>query len=172
MDVVQLLDEGYGRIQDLVHQAVDGLTAEQLGYRLDADANSIGWLVWHLSRVQDDHISDVAGLAQVWTAKGWARQFGLPFDDADTGYGHGSEQVGAVQVEDAALFTGYYDAVWEQTRSYLRTLDDAALDRVVDEHWDPPVTLGVRLTSVVGDDLQHAGQAQFIRGLILRGDLA
>lgn len=169
MDVAQLLEDGFGRIQDLVHQAVDGLTTEQLGRRLDADANSIGWLIWHLTRVQDDHVAGVAGFEQVWTAQGWARQFGLPFEDAEIGYGHTSEQVGAVQVEDPALFTAYYDAVWEQTRGYLRSLDASALDRVVDEHWDPPVTLGVRLTSVIGDDLQHVGQAEFIRGIILRG---
>ncbi len=169
MDVVQLLEDGYGRIKELVHETVDGLTPDQLAHRIDPQANSIAWLVWHLTRVQDDHISDVAGREQVWTAGGWSQRFALPFGDRETGFGHGSEQVAAVQVDDPALLTGYYDAVWEQTHDYLRTLDEQALDRVVDEHWDPPVTLGVRLTSVIGDDLQHAGQAAFVRGIVLRG---
>jgi hypothetical protein len=39
---------------------------------------------------------------------------------------------------------------------------------VVDEAWDPPVTLGVRLVSVIDDCAQHAGQAAFVRGIVLR----
>jgi hypothetical protein len=38
----------------------------------------------------------------------------------------------------------------------------------VDDYWDPPVTLGVRLVSIISDDLQHVGQAAFIRGVIER----
>jgi hypothetical protein len=40
---------------------------------------------------------------------------------------------------------------------------------VVDASWDPPVTLGVRLVSVISDDLQHAGQAAYLRGMIEYG---
>ena len=50
----------------------------------------------------------------------------------------------------------------------MRGLTDRDLDRVVDERWDPPVTLGVRLVSVISDDLQHAGQAALIRGIFDR----
>ena len=45
---------------------------------------------------------------------------------------------------------------------------DADLDRVVDERWDPPVTLAVRLVSVLADGLEHAGQAAYIRGVAER----
>ena len=60
----------------------------------------------------------------------------------------------------------YHDAVYARTIEYVRTLQDADLDRVVDTSWDPPVTLGVRLVSVVNDDQQHVGQAAFVRGLL------
>jgi uncharacterized protein DUF664 len=161
----QLLTDAFGRIQDVVHEAVDGLTPEELAFRLDREANSIGWLVWHLTRVQDDHIADAGGLSQVWTGQGWVERCGLPFDPADTGYGHSSAEVGAVRVS-ADLLVGYYDAVHGQTVGYLETLGDGDMERVVDEGWDPPVTLGVRLVSVISDDLQHAGQAAFMRGLL------
>jgi hypothetical protein len=49
-----------------------------------------------------------------------------------------------------------------------RTGTDTDLDRVVDESWDPPVTLSVRLMSVISDDLEHAGQAALVRGILLR----
>ena len=66
----------------------------------------------------------------------------------------------------ADLLAGYLRAVTEATKTYVATLGADDLDRVVDEGWDPPVTLGVRFTSVVADDLQHAGQAAYVRGLV------
>jgi hypothetical protein len=160
-----LLLDAFDRIHEVVHHTVDGLSADDLTHRPDGRGNSIAWLVWHLTRIQDDHVADVAGTEQVWTAKGYAADFGLPFDAADTGYGHGPQDVAAVRVS-AEQLTAYFDAVHEATRTYVATLADDDLTRVVDERWDPPVTLGVRLVSVVGDDLQHAGQAAYVRGLI------
>jgi hypothetical protein len=162
-----LLLDGFGRVRELVHSAVHGLGAEQLGYRVDAAANSIGWLVWHLTRVQDDHVADVAGTTQVWHAGGWSDRFGLSLDRDDTGYAHSAEQVAAVRVE-SDLLTGYHDAVYEQTVRYVSLLDGDDLDRVVDDSWTPPVTLAVRLVSVLSDDLQHVGQAAFVRGVLER----
>jgi uncharacterized damage-inducible protein DinB len=161
-----VLQDGFGRVHGIVHRIVDGLSPDELAARVDGRANSVGWLVWHLTRIQDDHVADASGLDQVWLASGWRDRFALPFDPGDTGYGHSDEQVGAVRVGSAELLTGYFDAVHEQTLRYVGTLTDADLDRVVDTAWTPPVTLGVRLVSVISDDLQHAGQAAFVRGLI------
>jgi hypothetical protein len=164
----ELLVDAFGRIRGVVHRVVDGLTAEQLGLRVDPEANSIAWLVWHLTRIQDDHVAGVAGVEQVWTSQGWEGRFGLPFDPRDTGYGHRAAEVAAVRVDSGGLLVGYHDAVHQQTVRYVEGLGDNDLARVVDRSWDPPVTLGVRLVSVVADDLQHAGQAAFVRGLIQR----
>jgi uncharacterized damage-inducible protein DinB len=168
MNVADLLADAYGRIQETVHEAVDGLRPEELHARLDDEANSIAWLVWHLTRVQDDHIADAAGTEQIWTAQGWADRFELPFPAEATGYGDTSVDVAAVHVTSPALLTGYHDAVHEHTIGYVRRLTGHALDRIVDEGWTPPVTLGVRLVSVISDCLQHAGQAAFIRGVLRR----
>jgi uncharacterized damage-inducible protein DinB len=164
---IDVLIDGFGRVREVVHEAIDGMSADDLAYRVDGRANSIAWLVWHLTRVQDDHIADVAGLEQVWTAKGYADRFGLPFPPSATGYGDSADDVAAVRVESGELLAAYYDAVHEQTVDYVRGLTDDDLPRIVDVRWDPPVTLGVRLLSVISDDLQHAGQAAFVRGLLL-----
>jgi uncharacterized damage-inducible protein DinB len=164
----ELLLDAFDRIRGVVHRAVDGLSAADLAWRPDPEANSIAWLVWHLTRIQDDHVAGVAGRAQVYPAGGWASRFGLPFDDSEIGYGQDSEAVAAVKVDSAELLTGYYDAVHQQTTAYVRTLTDADLDRVVDRSWDPPVTLGVRLVSVISDDLQHAGQVGYLQGWLQR----
>jgi uncharacterized damage-inducible protein DinB len=163
-----LLTDAFDRIRQQVHGAVDGLTPRQLAYRVDADANSIAWLIWHLTRVEDDHVSDLSGTAQAWTDGGWADRFGLPFDPSDTGYRHTSTQVAAVQVPSPDLLTGYHDAVHAETVEYVAALTDDDLPRVVDRSWDPPVTLGVRLVSVISDCIAHAGQAEFVRGVVLR----
>jgi hypothetical protein len=164
----ELLVDAFGRVRGAVHRAVDSLTTEQLSFRIDPRANSIAWLVWHLTRIQDDHVAGVAESEQVWISRGWVDRFGLPFGPRDTGYGHQADEVAAVRVDSGELLVGYYDAVHEQTTQYVERLGDADLARIVDRSWDPPVTLGVRLVSVIADDLQHAGQAVFVRGILQR----
>lgn len=165
MTPAELLTESLERVLESGRAVVDGLTPDQLAARPAPDANPIGWLVWHLARVQDDHVADVAGIEQVWTAQGYADRFDLPFETGDIGYGHSSEQVGQVRA-DAELLASYLAAVHAQSIGYLQTVSAEDLDRVVDERWDPPVTLGVRLVSVVNDDTQHVGQAAYVRGLL------
>lgn len=165
MNVSELLVETYDRLPDLVRSAVDGLTPEQLVWAPVAGANTIGWLVWHLTRIQDDHIADVLGQDQVWVSGDWAARFGLDADPSNTGYGHSAKDVASVRPANARVLTDYYDAVAARTREMLAGLTDSDLDRIVDESWQPPVTLGVRLVSVANDDLEHVGQAAYLRGL-------
>ena len=129
MTSADLLTDSFGRIDEVVGEVLDGLTVAELTSRLDDGANSIAWLIWHLTRVQDDHIAAVA---------------------------------------DAELLGSYHDAVQQNTLRFVQQVTDADLERVVDERWDPPVTLGVRLISVIADDLQHVGQAAYIRGILER----
>ena len=165
MTPAELLNDAFERVLQTATGAVDGLTDEQLATRPAPDANSIAWLVWHLTRVQDDHVADAAGTEQVWTAQDFVTRFDLPFDTSATGYGMSSEEVGHVRA-GAELLADYLRAVHAATASYVAGLAPEDLDRVVDERWDPPVTLGVRLVSVISDDLQHAGQAAYVRGLV------
>ncbi len=164
MEVAELLHDAVGRIGEVIHQTLEGITDEQLVARPEG-VNSISWLIWHLTRIQDDHVAGVAGVPQRWTDGGWAERCGLPLDPADHGYGHSSAQVDSVRVS-ADNLAGYYDDVAAATLRYVDSLTPADLDRVVDDRWDPPVTLGVRLVSVLADDLQHAGQAAFLRGML------
>ncbi|MFD0520959.1 mycothiol transferase [Paractinoplanes durhamensis] len=126
----------------------------------------MGWLVWHLTRVQDDHVADLIGTEQIYLTGEWAPRFGAPADPSDIGYGHSAAQVAALAPESAQALEDYYRAVHERTGEFIAGLTEDDLDRVVDKAWDPPVTLGVRLISVVNDDAQHAGQAAYVRGLL------
>ncbi|WP_406482716.1 DUF664 domain-containing protein [Streptomyces platensis] len=161
-----LLVDAFGRIRESVEDAVTGLDPDELGTRPEDGANSIGWLVWHLTRIQDDHLAGVAGTEQIWISDGWYDRFGLPFSPDDTGYGHSAKEVAAVRDLTDELLMGYHGAVHDNTVQYLAGVDDKDMKRVVDRAWTPPVTLGVRLVSVVADALQHAGQAAYVRGLL------
>jgi uncharacterized damage-inducible protein DinB len=167
MTSAELLVDAFERVRDAVHPAVNGLTTEELAFRPDEEANSIAWLVWHLTRIQDDHVAGLDDSEQVWTASGWADRFALPLDVSDTGYGHGPEMVAAVTA-DAPSLLGYYEAVHEKTLEFVRSLTEEDMARVVDPTWDPPVTMSVRLVSVITDDLQHVGQAAYVRGILQR----
>jgi len=170
MTIADLLADAFGRIRETVSDTIYGLTPEQLAHRIETDANPIGWLVWHLTRIQDDHVAAAFGVPQVWSAGGWATAFGLTADSMDTGYGHNRVQVAAVAeaVSSATLLSDYHEATYQQTVKLVSGIADADLDRVVDTSWRPPVTLGVRLVSVINDDMQHAGQAAFVRGILMR----
>ncbi|EYR63685.1 chorismate synthase [Actinotalea ferrariae CF5-4] len=168
MEVSDVLVDAFGRVREVVHGVLLDADDRLLAGRPEGSGNSVAWLVWHLTRVQDDHVADAFGTEQVWVAGGWARAFGLALPEGDTGYGHGPEEVAAV-VAPGALLLGYHDAVHAATVAQLQGLRPGDLDSVVDTRWDPAVTLGVRLVSVVADDLQHAGQASYVRGLLEDG---
>ncbi|MGW0657115.1 DinB family protein, partial [Streptomyces umbrinus] len=98
MHAKDILVDAYDRIREEVHAAVDGLSPGDLNTRIDDRTNSISWLVWHLTRVQDDHVADAFGLKQVWLSQDWPDRFALGLPGRDTGYGHTPRQVAKVQV--------------------------------------------------------------------------
>jgi DinB superfamily len=169
MECRDLLIDAFGRIGDSVHLTLDGLTPDQLCHRPDEEANSIAWLAWHLTRVQDDHVSDLAGQPQAWLSDGWHARFGKAADPGDTGFGYGPRQVAALRPADAQPLLGYFEAVHNRSVQYLQQVEARDLDRVLDEpQWDPRPTVGVRLISVIDDCLEHAGQMAYVRGLLER----
>ena len=166
MESRELLLDAYLHIRRIVHQAADGLSREQLAYRPEEGSNSIAWLVWHLTRIEDSHLAAVTQLEEAWLAEGWSERFGLP-GSTSIGYGDGPEQVAAIR-PDADLLLGYHDRVNGRVLEYLPGVNSTKLDRIVDTGYDPHVTSGVRLVSVISDNLQHAGQARYLRGMIER----
>ena len=158
-----LLLDAFGR----VHEAVDGLDVDALVTPPVDGTNPIGWLVWHLTRVQDDHLAGLVDREQVYTSQGFADRFGLPYDVGDVGYGQSSDDVAAFRASVGDLLD-YHAATHALTVEVLEGLGPDDYDRVVDDRWDPPVTAAVRLVSVVNDITQHLGQAAYVRGLLDR----
>lgn len=162
----RVLSDGFDAVRAVVHEALDGVAGEELTHRLDADANSLGWLVWHLTRVQDSMVCAALGLDDLWSAQGWDARFAMA-GSAATGEGHTSEQVATVRA-DAATLLGYHDAVHARTSAELAKLDDTLLSEPLRIDGEPPTTVGAWLVMALGGDLQHAGQAAFVRGILDR----
>ena len=165
MEWNDLLEDGYSRVLKVLESALDGLGSDDLNWQPRPDCNSIGWLTWHLTRVQDDHIASLMGEEQLWTRDGWHARFNLTPDSKDIGFGHTPEQVAEFKSPDIQTLLDYHRAVLERTKRYFLTLSNSDLDRELDEPWYQPLpTVGVRLISVLADSLQHAGQVAYVRG--------
>ena len=163
----EVLRDAFARVRDNVRQICAAVSDEQAAYRPDPDANPIAWLIWHLTRIQDDHVRGLTGEEQVWTRDGWYDRFALPFAPEAHGYGHSSGDVAKVEV-GPDLLDGYQAAVHAMIVRYVDAVTADELATVVDTGWDPPVTASMRLVSVVGDCLAHLGQADYVRGLTER----
>lgn len=168
MHTTDLALDSLGRVHELIRAVVDGLSPADLAWRPDPHANPIGWLLWHLLRVEDDHLAHLGGIPQVWLTEGWYERFALSYPRSAHGFGMTSDEVSLFTVSDTTLLTGYAEAVFAQSSKVLAALTDADFDRVVDTRFDPPVTLGVRLVSVIVETAQHVGQASYVRGLLER----
>ena len=107
---------GLERVQAILHRVMDGLTLEQLLYQPKEGCNSIAWLAWHLTRVQDHHLSDLAEIPQAWVSEGWHVVFDMTPDPTNTGSGHTPEQVAAFRPPDGAALLGYHDAVYKRSK--------------------------------------------------------
>lgn len=167
MEWRELIKDGYGRVFEVLEEALDGLTPDDLNEQPHRDCNSMGWLTWHLTRVQDDHIADLMGEEQLWTKDRWHERFNRAPDAKDIGFGHTSQEVAAFKSPGVETLLEYHRVVLERSRRYIDSLSTADLDRELNEPWYQPLpTVGVRLVSVMSDCLQHAGQVAYVRGFL------
>lgn len=181
----ELLRDGFDRVAQTVRSVTSGTDASVLLYQPDPQSNHAAWLIWHLTRVQDDHLADLSAVlggadapsrgtkqytptGQLWLEHGWAQRFALPYPAEDTGFGHDAENVQAFVNGDSGLLAAYHQAVHDRTVQVLESVSTEDYERVVDQRWDPPVTAASRLVSVLNDTTQHVGQAAYVRGLAER----
>lgn len=161
-----LLIDSFARIREHAEEVTDGLDPDVANRRIVPDANTIAWLVWHSARVIDAQLAPIAGVEEVWTANDWYGRFGLDLPPESTGYGHSRAEAAKVHGSDALLI-GYFRDVDAMAGRYLAGVTPDELSRVIDEAWDPPVTVAVRLVSIVDDCAQHLGAAAYLKGALL-----
>jgi len=164
MEFQQLLIGIFERVSQTLEKALDGLTQDELNYLPNPDCNSIAWLAWHLTRVQDSAISNLMGKEQCWIAEKWCSKFSRNPDPNDRGVGHSSEDVSSFKSPDSKTLLDYYCAVFKHTKEYISKLSTAELGREIDNLRFPKV--GLYLTAITNDNLQHVGQIAYLRGML------
>ena len=165
MDAIDLLRDLAPRPRDAARALAADLTPEILAAHPGGHPNSVAWLLWHTAREMDAQLAALRGVEQVWTAQGFDARFGLGEVGDQVGYGHTADQARSITVDDPELLIEHLEAVTDALTAYLETLADDDLDDVIDEQWDPPVTRGVRLISLIDDAAQHVGQAAYVVGM-------
>jgi len=166
MEWKDLLIDGYSRVPEFLENVLKGLTQDDLDWQPRHDCNSIGWLVWHLTRQQDAQIASLMGGKQLWTTDKWYTKFGRQPESDDVGFGHSPEQVSAFKSPESRTLLGYNRAVAERSKQYISFLSEKDLDRELNEpQFQPLPTVGVRLVSILDDSVLHAGQAAYVRGM-------
>ena len=165
-----LLTASLDRSRERFDRALDGVTLEQANTRPTPETapriDSLTWLAWHAAREIDLQVSALAGVEPLWTSAGFRERFALPLPDDTEDWRHTPEQAALVRVSSLAVLTDYLDAAYALIREYLTSLKPAALAEIIDRSWQPPVTRGSRLASIIDDAAQHSGQAVYSRRLL------
>ena len=176
MEWQEMLTSGYEGVLKALENTLDGLTQDDLNWQPKPDSNSIGWLVWHLTRWHDVTISAFMGEEQLWVKDRWYVKFNQPVDDGYHGSGHDVEDLAKYKSPDAETLLGYQRAVFERSKRYFPTISTVDLDREMENMpFEPPPKFemmllpqpktGLMLMRILSGSLQHAGQAAYVRGL-------
>jgi uncharacterized damage-inducible protein DinB len=166
MDWKDMMADSYERILGSIETTLKGLSAEDLDWQPQYDSNSIGWLAWHLIRVEDNHIANLMGEEQLWIKDGWHAKFNRAADSTDRGNGQTPAQVAEFKSPDPQTFIEYNKAVFERSKSYFLSLSESDLEREFDPGRNRPlVKVGWRLITILEECLEHTGQMAYVRGL-------
>ena len=164
MEWRQLIIDIYERISQVLERALEGLTQDDLNQQPNPDSNSMGWLAWHLTRVQDRAIADLTGEEQLWVKEEWHSRFDRPADPQDVGIGHSLEDLAVFRSPDVHILLAYHHAVLGRSKHYISNLSQTDLDREIDHPRYPKV--GLRLVGIINDNLQNAGQVAYVHGFL------
>src|SRR3990172_7137462 len=100
MKCQKLMTDAFEQVVAEVERLLNGLTRDDVLRQPQRDSNSIGWMVWHLTRIQDFGISKLMGEEQLWIKNRWYSKFNRKRDPRDVGSGHSGAEVSAFQVPD------------------------------------------------------------------------
>ena len=162
MDAVTFISDSLRQVQLRLLATCQGLTQAQVLWRPSPHANNIGFILWHLTRGEDNVTSDL-GAAQpaLWVSQGWHEKFGQPAEAPDPGDRMGLQ---SLPIPDVDVLLGYSKAVHEKSQSFLSSLPADRLDDALDPT-RPQRTVAAALRHLITHKNNHHGQIDYIRGL-------
>ena len=157
-----------------LYRTLDGLTFDELNWRPNPGANSIAFVVWHTSRVEDRWFQVFCqGAPDIWVSDQWHRRLGL--GETDVGVRYTVELLAAFPKLTDEDIRGYFDAVRVGTLKYLEDLDETMLDTSPGRTPFPEFgngnarfasfTIARMFRQLIGEEMQHLGHVGFLRGL-------
>ena len=149
----------------MVDRALEGMDDATLQARPNDQSNSMGWLLWHKTRIVDRFVHTWCQEApQVWIKDGWNETFGLDDDINNTGGGWTKEQVEAWKLPAKESLVDYFEGVKAATREYIGSLSTSDLERELTIPPRPAASIATLLGVVVFDNCVHGGQIAYLRG--------
>jgi hypothetical protein len=173
MDIRELITGTFEDYWGRFDRALEGLTSEELAWRPQDDCNPIGFIAWHMARVEDRFLHHFAkGTEEVWVKNAWYAKFGL--DAADHGVRFTLEQVAAFPAISPELLSGYLEDVRRETRTFLQEFQLQDLDVVSGRSpFSPNIPagsdkwpMGHMFRQLFGELNQHLGQVSYVRGMV------
>ena len=150
----------------MVDRAIDGLSDETLARQISDSDNSIGWLLFHMSRVVDVFMNArFQGKPQIWIEEGWCEKFGLSDDPETTGQGWDTARVAAWPLPSKDVLVGYYEAMKACCQDYMSSVTDEELSATMSlRPGSDPEPKETIMGVLVFDNIVHGGQIAFLRG--------
>lgn len=161
----ETLRSAFNEYLSQLKRAVDGITVSEAYSQPSPNSNHIGWLVWHMARVEDRWINRILlGVTEEWNSGGWDTRFGL--DPESNGAGQSLEEVLAMPQIPVSELLEYYEAVRARSIAYLDTVKDADLEREYEHPRFGVITGSWIVGHIIVEESQHTGQVALIRGMI------
>ena len=167
MTLNEFIEDAFNTEHEYLMDALGDLTADELMWRAGPEANPIGWILWHMTRIEDMWFQFfIQSQTEIWERDGWNEKFGLP--TRDNGFQHTLEQVADFPAYDLSEMTRYGEAVRSATLAYLKTVTSEQMDEVPREA-RPEMSVGRIFRQVIGEIYQHQGHIAYLKGLSRAG---
>ena len=163
MDVKEMFTYSLKESWTFLSEALEGLSQEEVNWAPAPHCNSIAFILWHVTRVEDVLIHPISQrIAGVYWTQGWQERLGIPA--TEIGYQYTEEQLQAWSAPKFEDLQEYAQAVHERTLAFVETLTPEKLLEVPRPDY-PNQTIGVILAHLATEIAQHVGQISYLRGV-------
>jgi hypothetical protein len=163
MQLAEAMVKSLEQSQGYLTKALDGLTQEEAAWSPAAESNSIAFILWHVTRVEDFFVIRVIQRGvELYEAEGWREKLGTPAKD--TGFDYTLEQLRAWPVPKLEIIRGYSESVRKKTLALLNSISPERLSELARPDRSPD-SVGDILCRITTEIALHVGQIAYIRGI-------
>ena len=166
MKGAKILSDMLEMSDSLVRRALEGLTDADLIKRPSDQDNTIGWLMWHKTRVEDIAFADASGEEQFWISDKWHEKFGMEPNPGQMGFRGFARTSDEPRVQERKTFSATPTPFGRARLRCWRASRPRTSTRKSPPRWARPSKSGTTSGRVAADNIQHGGQICYLRGFI------